>query len=226
MQTVRFTCRPAALTLFVSALAIVVGCGGNPVTTPSGSGPPSPPHTPPAVELPSLAEMLSEKSLGSATAPNVIFEFSALTCPACSDFHANTFPELKRKHIDTGNVRFVYRDIPLDATPSPNNAGLSAAMVSRCAGNERFFEALDLLYRTRTSWSGDPVRNLGPVMSGMMSQATVDACLAHTDLRTGLLQARSASMSEFGITSVPTFIVNGNRVIGSRGLAALEEHFK
>jgi protein-disulfide isomerase len=181
-------------------------CGGKSPTAPSS--------------LPTLDEMLAEKALGSATAPNTIVEYSSLTCSHCADFHAAWLPQLRSKHIDTGNARFIYRDFAL------NDASVSGAMVARCAGNARYFEALDLLFRTRTTWSGDPARSLGSVMSGMMSQATVDACLALTDLRNGVLQLRAAGQSEFAISGTPTFIVNGVSVVGNQGLAALEAYFR
>lgn len=120
-------------------------------------------------------------------------------------------------------VRYVFRDFPLDATRTTSNAGLSASM---CAGNARFFEAATLLFSTRGSWSSNPAANLAAAMSPMLSQAEVSACLATTDLRNAVLQSRATGLAQFGVSGTPTFIVNGNKVVGNLGLPALEMYFK
>ncbi|MFB3853725.1 MAG: thioredoxin domain-containing protein [Vicinamibacterales bacterium] len=217
---------PLAARKRVAAAAVVLilwmaaaACGGKSPSAPSVGGGET-------VSLPALSEMVSEKALGSEAAPNTVIEYSAFNCSHCADFHSLWLPELKRKHIDTGNVRYILRDFPLDPSPTTSNAGLSAAMVARCTGNARYFDAASLLYSTRGSWSSNPPANLAAVMSSMLSQAEVSACLATTELRNAVLQSRATGLEQFGVSGTPTFIVNGNKVVGNLGLAALEAYFK
>ncbi|MDH5772781.1 MAG: DsbA family protein, partial [Rhodospirillaceae bacterium] len=79
------------------------------------------------------AEALSEKTIGSPDAKVVIHEYASLTCSHCANFHTNVLPEIKKNYVDTGKVRIVYHDFPLD------DLALAASMLARCAGNDKFF---------------------------------------------------------------------------------------
>ena len=96
---------PALLTVAVLAVA-VFACSKSP-TSPSAVVTPTHP-------LPTLVEMLSEKTLGSSTAPVTMIDYSSLSCPHCADFDVVTLPLIKSTYIDTGRVKFVYRDFPLN----------------------------------------------------------------------------------------------------------------
>src|SRR5262249_32542029 len=74
---------------------------------------------------------LGDQIQGQADAPVTIVEYASMTCPHCSHFHETTYPELKKKYIDTGKVRFIFREFPLDALAA------AAAMLARCAGNDK-----------------------------------------------------------------------------------------
>ena len=200
------------------AAALAVACGGS--SSPTSPTSPSPP--PGSVTLPSLDEMLADKTMGSTGAPNTIIEYSSFSCPHCANFHAVTLPELKTKHIDTGNARFIFRDFPLD---SPS---LQAGMLARCAGDARYFEVIEQLFRTETTWtSGSPSQGLATVMLGLgMSQATIDACKADSALQQGILKIQQDGQTQFGVNATPTFIVNGDTVVGNVPLSELEKHFK
>src|SRR6266478_9275032 len=87
---------------------------------------------------------LPDMALGSADAPVTIIEFSSLTCPHCAAFEQNVFPMLQSQYIDTGKVRFVSREFPLDLKAA------SGSMLARCAANgdtPKYFEVVDMLFK-------------------------------------------------------------------------------
>lgn len=196
----------------VHTLALLValapsGCGG-------GSTPP--PTTPtPTTPLPALSAMLSEKVLGSPTAAVSMIGYSSLTCSHCADFHLVTFPALKTSYIDTGRMKFVFRDFPL------NEPAIAASMVARCSG-DRFFTTLDALFSTQASWAfiSDYTGGIKSVVAPLgMTSNDVDACLASTDLRNGILSMKQGGTEEHGVNATPTFVINGVKVVGALSYA-------
>jgi protein-disulfide isomerase len=212
----RHISRPAAAAVCSVLAVLLVSCGGS-------KSPTSP--VDPSV-LPSMDLMLAEKALGSAAAPNTIIEFSSFTCPHCADFHVTTFPQLRAKYVDTGSVRFVFRNSPRDT-----DVDLTAAMLARCAG-DRYFEAVGAIFASQGTWaaSGSPtqaVEALGQVMRNFgMSQQVIDACKASTTLRDGILQMKAQGLQQYNYQYVPTFIVTGgngtNTLVGSQPLSVFD----
>jgi protein-disulfide isomerase len=186
----------------LAAAIFAAACGGSSADTPT---------TPtPTAQLPTMSLMLSEKALGSATAPVTMIEYSSLGCSHCADFHSTTLSQLKSAYIDTGRVRFVYRDYPI------GDAALAASMVARCSG-DAYFTTLDALFRAQTSWAyaSDYKSALKNVVAGLgMSSSVVDTCLASTELRNGVLAMRDAGYQTHGVNATPTFIINGQIVLG------------
>jgi protein-disulfide isomerase len=173
--------------------------------------------------VPPLADMLADKRLGSADAPNVVIQYSSLGCSHCGDFHTQTLPTLKSQYADKGIASFVYRDCPLDST------SLKGAMVARCAGDGRYFAVLDAIYQSQTSWSraSDPWNAMQKVLRDAgLAQSLIDACLATPGLEAGVTAVRQQGIDGYGITGTPTFIVNGNKVVGNVPLSAITSFFK
>jgi len=201
-STRRLTPVPAALCL----LFLGWGCGG-------GSIPSSPSPSPtaaPSTALPSLDAMLADKVMGDPAARVALIEYASLTCPHCASFHEGTLAQIKAAYIDTGKVKLVYRDFPLD------EAALSAAMVARCSG-DKYFTVLDMLFAGQGIWalSGDTVGALKrAVAPAGVSSATVDACLARADLRSGVLRMKAEGESQYGVRGTPTFIAGGQTIVG------------
>ncbi len=179
----------------------------------SNSSPVTP--TPPPV-LPPLSEMLAEKSLGNANAPVTMIEYSSLACSFCLEFQVQTFPQIKATYIDTGKVKFVFRDFPL--LQMEGEAPMAAAMVARCSGSS-FFTTVDTLFRNQGSWAyaGNYVSAIKSVVSSLgITPAYVDACLATPGLRDGILAIEQAGAQQYGIDGTPTFIINGEVYAGAR----------
>jgi protein-disulfide isomerase len=192
-----------ALVAGLLAAAVLTGCGGK-------SSTPAAPSSP-EVSLPSLDEMLADKVMGAANAAVTMIEYSSAGCSHCSDFHRLTLPMIKSDYIDPGQVRLVYRDYPLDTR------SLSAAMVARCAG-DRFFAVLGRLYETQATWTSasDLAGALGTVVSAAGADpAIVQPCLANTTLRDGVLAIHDAGARDFGVNGTPTFIINGQTLVGA-----------
>ena len=96
---------------------------------------------------------LGDMIQGSETAPVTIVEYASLTCPHCREFAVKTFPELKKRYIDTGKVRFIFREFPLD------DVDLLAIVTGRCAPKERYFPLVETLFEKQDVWAvNNPVQ--------------------------------------------------------------------
>lgn len=153
---------------------------------------------------------LPENVFGSPDAPVTVVEYASLTCHRCRDFHVQTWPQVKAKFVDTGKIQFVFREFPLNAL----DAG--GFMLARCAGEKRWHQIVDLLYRTDDAWAHapDPLEGLRNVMKQVgMGREAVDACLGDQKMLDGVnAVARRGTIA--GVTGTPTFFVNGRKASG------------
>jgi protein-disulfide isomerase len=206
--------------LGVLAAAAATACGGSPaapstVTYDVGNAATS------ITALPSLSEMIGEKTMGSATAPNTVIVYSSFTCSHCADFHLQTFPQLKSKYIDAGAVRYVFRDF------ERNDPDIRAAMLARCAGDAHYFAVVDVLFRNQAAWTGAANPNQAPtdLMRQLgMTQPVIDACVATTALSAAIVKSRDDALQS-GVGGTPTFFVNGDVIVGAVPLSTIEAHF-
>jgi len=165
---------------------------------------------------------LGDQVLGEDTAPVTIVEYASLTCGHCANFHARTYPELKKRYIDTGKVRFVFREFPLDA---PNGPPLATAgfMVARCAPKGAYFDLLSILFEKMPVWAGasNPAEALfTTVKQTGFTQDSFNACLTNQTVLDGVRSVKSRAYSEFGVNSTPTFFING---VMHRGAMTIDE---
>lgn len=152
-----------------------------------------------------------EYAMGPADAKVVLVEYASLTCPHCARFHTSVLPDIKKEFVDTGKIRYVYRDFPLD------RLALGAAMVARCAGRESFFGFIDTFYAAQGQWSraSNPISALGNLAKlGGMSKTKFEACLKDVEIQNGILQQRLEASNEFKVQATPTVFVNGERYGG------------
>jgi protein-disulfide isomerase len=150
---------------------------------------------------PSLGDM----SVGKADAPVTIVEYASMTCPHCANFHETTYPELKKRYIDTGKVRFVFREFPLD----PLAAG--AAMLARCAGKDKYFPLIETLFHQQRQWA---VQKPLPPLLALVKQAgfteqSFNACLSDQKMLNAINAERTRASEKFGVNSTPTLFING-----------------
>jgi protein-disulfide isomerase len=162
---------------------------------------------------------LGDIALGNDDAPITIVEYASMTCPHCAHFSEAIFPELKKKYIDTGKVRFIMREFPLDQLAA---AGF---MLARCAGKDRYYPMIETLFATQREWVVQ--RPLQPLMkiakqAGMSEQAFND-CLKDEKILNGINEVRDRGSKVFKVDSTPTFFINGNRLSGAQDLSEFEK---
>lgn len=161
----------------------------------------------PAVDTSGIVEM----TLGSDDAKVEMIEYASFTCPHCASFHKSVFKDLKADYIDTGKVKFIYRDVYFD------QFGLWASMVARCTGPVRFFGVSDMLYSQQKDWvgDGDPagiaqrLRKIGKVAG--LDDAALDACLEDEDKARSLVAWFQKNAETHDVTGTPTLIIDGKK---------------
>lgn len=153
---------------------------------------------------------LPDQSLGKADAPVTVIEYGSMTCPHCADFHSKTFPTLKEKYIDTGKVRFIFREYPLD------EVALSASMLARCAGDAKYFPMVDVLFQQQRRWAtNDPLPQLLVIArQAGFSQKTFEDCLSDKKLYADVAAMRDRGNNKYKVESTPTFFINGRMLRG------------
>jgi len=157
--------------------------------------------------------------LGSDKAPVTIIEYASMTCPHCAHFSENTFPELQKRYIDTGKVRFIFREFPLDQLAA------AAFMLARCGGKERYFPMVETLFQQQRTWAVQ--RPLQPLMAiskqAGLSEAGFNECLKNQQVLDGIEDVRQRAANKFNVQSTPTFFVNGKQLRGAATLAEFEK---
>jgi protein-disulfide isomerase len=164
---------------------------------------------------------LGDQVLGAANAPVTIIEYASMTCPHCAQFQAKTFPKLKERYIDTGKVRYIFREFPLD----PLAAG--AFMLARCSG-DKYFAVVDLLFGTQRDWV---VPNpLAPLLNiakqAGFTEESFNTCLKNQQMLDGIQSVRDRAAKVLNVESTPTFFVNGKRMVGDVSIEELEREMK
>ncbi len=164
---------------------------------------------------------LKDQGLGPADAKVTIVEYASMTCGHCAHFHSDVFPELKKKYIDTGKVRFIMREFPLD------NLAAAASMLARCAGDDKTFPMIESLFHTQAEWAfkqGNPVPRLFEIAKQAgFTQESFDKCLTDQALLDGINAQRQRASEKFGVNSTPTFFINGKRLMGAPTMAEFDK---
>jgi protein-disulfide isomerase len=208
--------------LLIGAAAIVLVAGGagyyflsQPTRTPS---PPQTTGNSGPAEL-MTAGPLGEMWLGDEKAPVTIIEYASMTCPHCATFHETTYPELKKRYIDTGKVRFIFREFPLDPLAA---AGF---MLARCAGKDRYFPLIETLFQKQREWVVQ--QPLPPLLAiakqAGFTQETFEACLSNQQVQDGIDEVRQRAVQKLNVTSTPTFFINGKIFRGAMTIADIEK---
>jgi len=221
----RIVRRAAASAALLAVLGLLAAsCGGDSDGSPAAPSPVFPSGLlAGSAQVPALADMLADKRIGPADAANVIIQYSSLGCSHCADFHTQSLPTLKSQYLDKGAAAYIYRDYSLDP------ASLRGAMVARCAGDSRYFAVLDVIYQSQSAWArgSDPWSAMQKVLRDAgLAQSLMDACLATPGLEQGVNAIRQQGSDTYGVSGTPTFVVNGNKVVGNVPLAALTSYFR
>lgn len=154
-------------------------------------------------ELPDLV-------LGKADAPCTIVEYASMTCSHCGHFHNTVFEPLKAKYIDTGKVRFIMREFPLDTL------ALSASMLARCAGGDKTIPLIGVFFNRQDDWAFLRTNQIPPLFKlaqqAGFTKESFDKCLTDDALSKKILADRERASKVFGVDATPTFFINGKRL--------------
>ena len=155
--------------------------------------------------------------IGSDKAPVTIIEYASMTCPHCAHFEETTLPELKKRYIDTGKVRYVMREFPLDALAA---AGF---MLARCAGPDKYETVVETLFAKQPDWvTQKPIEPLMAIAKQFgFTEDSFNACLANQKVLEDIQAVRDHAVSKLGVNSTPTFFVNGKRLVGDVSIEQL-----
>lgn len=154
---------------------------------------------------------LPDIPLGAENAPITMIEYASMTCPHCAAFEVQTFPMLKEKYIDTGKLRYIMREYPLDRLAA------AAFMLARCAGPDKYNPLIETLFQQQPKWA---VREPLPPLLAIVRQAgftqqTFDACINDQAMLKQIQEQRDRASQKFKVESTPTFFINGTKYTGA-----------
>jgi protein-disulfide isomerase len=159
---------------------------------------------------------LPDQVQGAADAPVTIIEYASMTCGHCATFHNTTYPELKKRYIDAGKVKFILREFPLDPLAA------SAFMLARCAGEGKYYPVVDAFFHQQSQWAVQ--KPLEPMLAiarqAGFTKESFEACLTNQKMLDGIEWTRNRATQKFGVNSTPTFFINGKIL---RGALSIEE---
>ena len=168
---------------------------------------------------------LPDMALGPADAPVTIVEYASMTCPHCAAFNATVFPKIKAEYIDTGKIRYVFREFPLDIKAA------AGAMLARCIAKDdagKYFAVVDLLFRQQNDWvvknTTDTLTRIGK-QAGLSAQA-VDGCLKDQALLDKITADQKYAGEVLKVDSTPTFFVNGEKIKGETSFEEFDKKIK
>jgi len=154
---------------------------------------------------------LPDMALGPADAKVTITEFASMTCPHCAAFNAETYPKIKSAYVDTGKVRYIFREFPLDIKAA------AGSMLARCIANgdaPKYFAVTDMLFRQQNDWvtknTTETLARIGKQAG--MSQQQVETCLKDQALLDKIAADQKYASDVLKVDSTPTFFINGDRI--------------
>ena len=161
-----------------------------------------------AVSSPKAAP--DDMAMGSPKARVTVIEYASAACPHCARFNNNVFPAFKKKYVDTGKVRYVYREFLTD----PVEVAAAGALLARCAGKDKYFSVLDGFFRGQAhAYETGDIRGL--IMSvgkkAGLTETRINACLTD-EAASKSLNERVQRFSDDGVDSTPTFVINGQKL--------------
>ena len=167
-------------------------------------------------------QSLPDMALGPKNAKVTIVEYASMTCPHCADFNNTVFPKLKAEYIDTGKVRYVFREFPLDIKAA------AGSMLARCIAKgdpEKYFAVTDLLFRSQADWvmkdTTDALVRVGKQAG--LSKQEVDDCLKNQSLLDKISADQKYASQVLKVDSTPTFFINGKVLKGDTPLKEFEK---
>jgi len=167
---------------------------------------------------------LPDMALGPADAPVTIIEYASLTCPHCAYFNREVFPKIKSAYVDTGKIRYVFREFPRDIKDA------AGAMLARSIAKDdcgKYFAIIDILFRQQDALLEKTTETLNRVgKQAGLSQQAVETCLKDQALLDKLTASRKFAIEVLKIPGTPTFFINGEMIKGVPSFEDLEKQIK
>ena len=168
---------------------------------------------------------LPDMALGPANATVTITEYASMTCPHCATFTETVFPKIKSEYIDSGKIRFVFREFPLDIKAA------AGSMLARCIAKDdsgKYFAVIDLLFKQQNDWvtknTTETLTRIGKQAG--LSQQAVENCLKDQALLDKIAADQKFASEVLKVNSTPTFFINGEMVKGETSFEEFDKKIK
>ena len=170
-------------------------------------------------------QSLPDMALGPANASVTVTEYASMTCPHCAAFNENVFPKIKSEYIDSGKVRYVFREFPLDIKAA------AGSMLARCIAKDdagKYFAVVDMLFKQQNDWV---VKNTTETLTRIgkqagLSQQAVEDCLKDQALLDKIAADQKFANEVLKVNSTPTFFINGEMIRGETSFAEFDKRIK
>lgn len=170
-------------------------------------------------------QSLPDMALGPANAAVTITEYASMTCPHCATFTETVFPKIKSEYIDTGKIRFVFREFPLDIKAA------AGSMLARCIAKgdaPKYFAVVDMLFKQQNDWvmknTTETLTRIGKQAG--LSQQAVEDCLKDQALLDKIAADQKFAAEVLKVNSTPTFFINGEKVKGETSFEEFDKKIK
>ena len=169
--------------------------------------------------------MLGDMTLGSKDATVTIVEYASMTCPHCAAFTKDVFPKIKTDYIDTGKVRFIFREFPLD------KIALAASSAARCIAKDdapKYFALIDIMFKQQIDLANDPLTTINRIgKQAGFSEAQIKACVDDDpSTKQKIIDDLKYANETLKVNSTPFFFVNGTPVKGETSFESFEKVIK
>lgn len=168
---------------------------------------------------------LPDMALGPANSPVTITEYASMTCPHCAAFAEKVFPKIKSEYIDTGKVRYVFREFPLDIKAA------AGSMLARCIAKDdsgKYFAVIDMLFKQQSDWvmknTTETLTRIGKQAG--LSQQAVEDCLKDQALLDKIAADQKYAAEVLKVDSTPTFFINGDKIKGEASFEEFDKRIK
>jgi protein-disulfide isomerase len=168
---------------------------------------------------------LPDMAIGPKDASVTITEYASMTCPHCAAFNAEVFPKIKAAYVDTGKVRYIFREFPLDIKAA------AGSMLARCIAKDdasKYFTVVDLLFRQQNDWvmknTTETLTRIGKQAG--LSQQGVEDCLKDQALLDKIAADQKYATEVLKVNSTPTFFVNGEVIKGEASFDEFDKKIK
>jgi protein-disulfide isomerase len=168
---------------------------------------------------------LPDMAIGSKDASVTITEYASMTCPHCAAFNAEVFPKIKAAYVDTGKVRYIFREFPLDIKAA------AGSMLARCIAKDdasKYFTVVDLLFKQQNDWvmknTTETLTRIGKQAG--LSQQGVEDCLKDQALLDKIAADQKYATEVLKVNSTPTFFINGEVIKGEASFDEFDKKIK